>query len=360
MRYIREFRESNLAESLIEKIKEISSKTGKVKIMEVCGTHTVSLFRSGLRELIKDYVEIISGPGCPVCVTSNSFIDRAISLSKRKNFIIATFGDMVRVPGTESSLEKERANGADVRVVFSPLDSLNIAEENPSKNVCMLGVGFETTSPSLAFTIIEAKRRNIKNFFMLSAPKLIPPALSALLEEKIGIDGFILPGHVSAIIGSGAYKILEDRKIPGVITGFETLDLVQGIYMILNQIQRGEGKIEIQYKRVVKENGNEKALRMLNEVFKPVDAEWRGLGNIPKSGLKIKKEYSEFDAEEAFPVEVEKPEENPACRCGDVLKGIANPEDCPLFRKICTPENPIGACMVSSEGTCSAWFKYKI
>ncbi len=360
MRYIREFRESDLTEPFIERIKEISSKIGKVKIMEVCGTHTVSLFRSGLRELLKDYVEIISGPGCPVCVTSNSFIDRAISISKRKDFIIATFGDMVRVPGSKSSLEKEKANGADVRVVFSPLDSLIIAEENPSKNVCMLGVGFETTSPSLAFTIIEARRRNLRNFFMLSAPKLIPPALSALLEEKIGIEGFILPGHVSAIIGAKAYKILEARKIPGVITGFEPLDLVQGIYMILNQIQRREGRVEIQYRRVVKENGNEKALRMLSEVFEPVDAEWRGLGIIPKSGLKIKEEYSEFDAEEAFPVEVEKPEENPACMCGEVLKGIANPEDCPLFRKICTPENPVGACMVSSEGTCSAWYKYKI
>lgn len=360
MRYIREFREGSLAEPLIERIKEISSKIGRVKIMEVCGTHTVSLFRSGLRELLKDYLEIVSGPGCPVCVTSNSFIDRAISISRKKDFIITTFGDMVRVPGSKSSLEKERANGADVRVVFSPLDSLNIAEENSSKNVCMLGVGFETTSPSLAFTIIEAKRINLKNFFMLSAPKLIPPALSALLDEKVRIDGFILPGHVSAIIGAKAYKILENRKIPGVITGFEPLDLVQGIYMILNQIQRGEGRVEIQYKRVVKGNGNEKALKMLHEVFEPVDAEWRGLGRIPKSGLKIKEEYSEFDAEKVFSIEVEKPEENSACMCGAVLKGIANPEDCPLFRKICTPENPIGACMVSSEGTCSAWYKYKI
>lgn len=360
MRYIREFRESSLAEPLIEKIKKISSKIGKVKIMEVCGTHTVSLFRSGLRDLLKDYVEIISGPGCPVCVTPNSFINRAISISRNKDFIITTFGDMVRVPGSRSSLEKEKANGADVRVVFSAIDSLNIAEENPSKNICMLGVGFETTSPSLAFTIIEAKRRNLKNFFMISAPKLIPPALSALLEEKIKIDGFILPGHVSVIIGAKAYEILETRKIPGVITGFEPLDLVQGIYMILNQIERREGRVEIQYRRVVKENGNEKALKMLNEVFEPVDAEWRGIGIIPKSGLKIREEYSEFDAEEIFPADVEKPEEHPACMCGEVLKGIANPEDCPLFKKICTPENPIGACMVSSEGTCSAWYKYKI
>lgn len=360
MKYILEFRESSLQEPLIEKIKEISFRKGKFKIMEVCGTHTVSLFRSGLRDLLKDYVEVISGPGCPVCVTPDSFIDKAISLSKKKDFIITTFGDMVRVPGSKSSLEKERANGADVRVVFSPLDSLTIAEENPSKKVCMLGVGFETTSPSLAFTIIQAKRKKLKNFFMLSAPKLIPPALSALLDERIGIHGFILPGHVSAVIGSKAYKILEERSIPGVITGFEPLDLVQGIYMILRQIERNEGKVEIQYKRVVKEEGNEKALKTLNEVFEPVDSEWRGLGMIPKSGLKIKDLYSEFDVERVFPLEIEKSEENPACKCGDVLKGIANPEDCPLFRKVCNPENPVGACMVSSEGTCSAWYKYKI
>lgn len=360
MKYIREFRESNLIEPLIEKIKKISSRIERVKIMEVCGTHTVALFRSGLRELLKDYVDVISGPGCPVCVTSNSFIDKAIALSRRKDFIITTFGDMVRVPGSRSSLEKEKANGADVRVVFSPLDSLNIAEENPRRKICMIGVGFETTSPSLASTILQAKRKNIKNFFMLSAPKLIPPAFSALLSEKIKIDGFILPGHVSAIIGAKAYGILEEKKIPGVITGFEPLDLVHGIYMILEQIQRGEGKVEVQYKRVVKEEGNIKALQIMNEVFEATDAEWRGLGIIPKSGLKIKKSYSDLDAEEVFPVEREKPKENPSCRCGDVLKGVANPEDCPLFRKVCTPEEPVGACMVSSEGTCSAWYKYKI
>lgn len=360
MRYIKEFRESNLAKPLIEKIKEISLKIGKAKIMEVCGTHTVSLFRSGLRELLEDYVEIISGPGCPVCVTPNSFIDMAISLSRRKDMIITTFGDMVRVPGSKSSLEKEKANGADVRVVFSPLDSLEIASENPSKNVCMIGVGFETTSPSLAFTILEAKKRKIKNFFMLSAPKLIPPALSALIDEKIGIDGFILPGHVSAIIGAKAYRVLKEKKIPGVITGFEPLDLVQGIYMILEQLKKNEGKVEIQYRRVVKEEGNEKALKIINEVFEPADAEWRGLGKIPESGLKIKDSYSDFDAEKVFSFEIEKSFENPSCRCGDVLKGVASPEDCPLFRKVCNPENPVGACMVSSEGTCSAWYKYKI
>ncbi len=360
MKYIKEFRESNLIKPLIEKIKELSLKLGKTKIMEVCGTHTVSLFRSGLRELLEDYVEVISGPGCPVCVTPNSFIDKAISLSKRSDFIITTFGDMVRVPGSKSSLEKERVNGADIRVVFSPLDSLNIALENPAKNACMIGVGFETTSPSLASTILEAKRKNIKNFFMLSAPKLIPPALTALLDEKIEIEGFILPGHVSAIIGAKAYRILDEKRVSGVITGFEPLDLVQGIYMILKQIKRNEGKVEIQYKRVVKEEGNEKAIRIINEVFEPVDSEWRGLGTIPESGLKIKETYSDFDAEKVFPVEIDKSLENPACRCGDVLKGVADPEDCPLFRMVCTPENPVGACMVSSEGTCSAWYKYKI
>lgn len=360
MKYIKEFRESNLIKPLIEKIKELSLDLGKVKIMEVCGTHTVALFRSGLRELLKYYVEVISGPGCPVCVTPNSFIDKAISLSRRSNFIITTFGDMVRVPGSKSSLEKEKAEGADIRVVFSPLDSLRIALDNPLKKVCMIGVGFETTSPSLASTILEAKKKNIKNFFMLSAPKLIPPALSALLNEEIAIDGFILPGHVSAIIGAKAFKILDDKKIPGVITGFEPLDLVQGIYMILEQLKNNEGKVEIQYKRVVKEMGNEKALKIINEVFEPVDSEWRGLGTIPQSGLKINEKYSEFDAEKIFPLDIEKPEENPACRCGDVLKGIANPEECPLFREVCTPENPVGACMVSSEGTCSAWYKYKI
>ncbi|MGQ9619253.1 MAG: hydrogenase formation protein HypD [Candidatus Aminicenantia bacterium] len=361
MKYLRAFRDITLIIPLVEKIKEISSKSRKFKIMEVCGTHTVSLFRSGLRELLKEFVDVISGPGCPVCVTPNFFIDKAIELSKRKDFIITTFGDMVRVPGSNSSLEKEKANGADVRVVFSPLDSVKVAEGNPLKRVIMLGVGFETTSPSLATAILEAKRKNIKNFFMLSAPKLIPPALSALSNERIEIEGFILPGHVSAIIGAKAYKILEERKIPGVITGFEALDIAQGIYMIVKQIEKGEGKVEIQYKRVVKEEGNKKALEIISEVFEPEDSEWRGLGVIPESGLKIKENYSDFDAEKVFNLSYSfETKEKQACKCGDVLKGVVTPEECPLFRKICTPENPVGACMVSSEGTCSAWYKYKI
>ncbi len=360
MKYIKEFRDENLILPFVKKIKQISLKSKKFKIMEVCGTHTVSFFRSGLRELLEDSVELISGPGCPVCVTPNSFIDRAIEISKRKDFIITTFGDMVRVPGSESSLEKEKAKGADIRVVFSPLDSLKIAEDNPSNNVCMLGIGFETTSPSLASVILEAKKKNLKNFFMLASPKLIPPAISALLQEKIGIDGFILPGHVSAIIGAKAYKVLEEKKIPGVITGFEPLDMAQGISMILNQLNNEEGKVEIQYKRVVKEEGNQKALRIIYEVFQTINAEWRGLGIIPESGLKIKEEYSDFDLEKMFSLPSIPSQENPLCKCGDILKGVASPGDCPLFRKICTPQNPVGACMVSFEGTCSAWYKYRI
>lgn len=330
--------------------------------MEVCGTHTMAIARNGIRQLLPKNITLISGPGCPICVTSQQEIDQFIKLAQFENVIITTFGDLMRVPGSHSSLQKERANGADVRIVYSTLDCLQIAEQNPDKEVVFLGVGFETTAPTIAAAILEAKRRNLKNFSVISAHKLVPPALVALLENKnVAVNGFICPGHVSVIIGGQAYQsITEKYHIPCVIAGFEPVDILQSIFMLVEQIEQGRGEVEIAYRRGVTYSGNQKARAVLDQVFEVADASWRGLGTISQSGLKIRNEYYEFDAGQRFDLSVENVVEPKGCACGEVLCGTLTPNQCSLFGNACTPDDPIGPCMVSSEGTCAAYYKYHL
>ncbi len=362
MKYIDEYRDAGLVQKIVEKIHTRCRDYKKeIVLMEVCGTHTMAIFRSGLRKLLPDNIRLLSGPGCPVCVTPNNYLDKAIAYSRRDDVIITTFGDMLRVPGSSSSLEKERAKGRKIVVLYSPLDALRLAEENPEKKVIFLGVGFETTIPTIAGTIKCARENKLKNFYVFSGEKIIPPALRALgAAEELRLDGFLMPGHVSTIIGSRPYNfVAEEFNLPCVITGFEPLDLVQGILMSVEQAASGEkARVEIQYSRCVREEGNPRAIALIDEIFTPVDSAWRGVGTIPKSGLKIRDPYKEFDIEENLAVEVEKTKEAKGCICGEVLCGVKTPLDCLLFRKVCTPEDPQGACMVSSEGTCAAYYKY--
>ena len=332
----------------------------KIKLMEVCGTHTMAIARAGIKKVLPKEIELISGPGCPVCVTAQEDIDRAVRIAGIKDVIMTTFGDMMRVPGSGSSLEDMRKKGADVRIVYSCLDALDIARENPSKKVVFMGVGFETTTPTVASAVLEAKKRKLKNFFVLSNFKILFPALSAIASSsKIKVNGFICPGHVSVITGSAPYTDVAGRyKKPCVITGFDEVDIISGIKRLVDQVKRGESKVEIEYKRAVKKEGNTKAKSVLEKVFEPKDSKWRGLGKIKKSGLKLRKDYRAFDAEKKFNVHVPGTKLSKACICGEVLQGIQSPKDCKLFRKKCTPRNPVGPCMVSSEGTCAAYYKY--
>jgi hydrogenase expression/formation protein HypD len=357
LKYIDEYRNKEMAQRTLQEIKNISKK--KVNLMEVCGTHTVNIFRNGIKKMLPTSINLISGPGCPVCVTSLRYIDEIIALSRESDFIITTFGDMIKVPGSTSTLEKEKANGSDIRVMYSTLDALEVARNNPSKKIVFMGVGFETTSPTIASAVLKAQKDEINNFTVLSVAKIIPPAMKALLEGKeVNIDGFICPRHVSAIIGSRPYNFITTQyKVPCVICGFEPLDILQSIYMLVKQIEDDRAEIEIQYARVVKPEGNKIALDKIKEVFKVIDSDWRGIGNIPLSGLEIKDKYGKFNARK-FEVEIEETKESRGCRCGEVLRGVVTPPECPLFRKACTPENPQGACMVSTEGTCAAYYKY--
>lgn len=356
-----QFKDPELAQGLIESIKTFAPERD-VTLMEVCGTHTVSIARNGIRSVMPDSVHLASGPGCPVCVTSNHDIDKVIALARIPNVIIATFGDMTRVPGSTSSLLAEQANGADVRIVYSPLDALTLALNNPDRQVVFVGVGFETTTPLVAMAIKRAAAAGLDNFSVYAAHKNMPGALEAIVNDpELKVDALILPGHVSTIIGAKPYEFLaKEYGIPGVITGFEPNDILQGITMIMRQIAEGRADIEIAYSRCVMEDGNPTALAAIDEVFETVPANWRGIGEIPGSGYRIRDEFSKFDAMQRFAdvVEVEPTQEHSGCRCGDVLRGAITPAQCPLFRKVCTPENPIGPCMVSSEGACAAYFRY--
>ncbi|MGB9721101.1 MAG: hydrogenase formation protein HypD [bacterium] len=344
----------NLVEEIIKQINE-NSRQRTIYLMEVCGTHTMAIARAGIRRMMPDTLKLLSGPGCPVCVTPQEVIDWTIELAKRKDVIVTTFGDMVRVPGTRENLEIYHP-----RIVYSARDSLNVAQENPQKYVVFVGVGFETTSPTVAATILEADAKNIGNFSIIPAFKLIPPALDFIAQSpEINVNGFILPGHVSTIIGSKLYEqIAKKYRIPGCITGFEPIDVLLGIKNLSEQIFRDKAKVDIEYKRVVKPEGNRTALAMLNKVFEPVDSVWRGIGDIPKSGLTLRKEYARFDATKKFEFKIFKGREPKGCICGKILLGVKTPPECPLFGKKCTPGNPVGACMVSSEGSCAAYYKY--
>jgi hydrogenase expression/formation protein HypD len=358
MKFVDEFRDKEIAEGLIRRIQKTSTRP--IQLMEVCGTHTVSIFRYGIRGVLPEHIRLISGPGCPVCVTPNGDIDLAIALSRQKDTIIVTFGDMMRVPGSTSSLQKEKAEGRDIRIIYSSLEALKIAKEHPGKRVVFLAIGFETTSPTIAVAILRAEEEKLHNLFFLNSQKRVPPALIALLQSKqVKINGFILPGHVSTIIGINPYQfIAKEFGRPAVITGFEPLDILQGIWMLVKQIEENRAAIEIQYRRVVHEEGNPIALRKIDQVFEKDESRWRGLGLIPDSGYRFKESYKEMDVRNVD-VEVEPPKEHPECLCGEVLQGIKSPLECRLFKKVCHPENPIGPCMVSIEGTCHTYFKYQ-
>lgn len=359
MRFIDEFRNSAAGRGLALRIQE--KKVRPTNLMEVCGTHTVAIFKHGIRQLLPEKINLLSGPGCPVCVTPNADIDKAIALAKNAQVILTTFGDMMKVPGSYSSLSQVKAVGADIRVVYSILDALKIAENSSRKSVVFFGVGFETTSPTTASAILEAERLGIDNFFFLSVHKLIPPAMRALLDsDEVHIDGFICPGHVSTIIGSQPYEFIpREYGIPCVIAGFEPLDILQAIDMLLEQISAEEPRVDIQYRRAVRKEGNPIALKYLSTVFDVTDARWRGIGIIPKSGLKLGQRYERVDADCAFKIVTRPPKEAAGCCCGDILRGVSTPHECGLFAKACTPEHPVGPCMVSTEGTCSVWYLYE-
>ena len=333
-----------------------------VRLMEVCGTHTVAIFRAGIRQLLPPTVELVSGPGCPVCVTPAEYIDQAILYSRQPDVIIATFGDMLRVPGSSSSLLAEKADGADIRIMYSPLDALQWAAQQPDKTVILLAVGFETTAPTTAAAILAAQRSGQGNFLLLSAPKLVPPTLDALLTDpRSRVDGFLLPGHVCAITGLEPFTFLPERHgVPAVAAGFEGLDILQAIRMLLENLAQGLPVVGNQYGRVVRPEGNPEARRIMNEVYEPTAARWRGFGVIAGSGLMVREKYRRFDAAVVRPQRVTAAADiaDRGCRCGEVLQGLISPAECPLFGKVCIPERPVGACMVSSEGTCAAWYKY--
>lgn len=357
MKYIEEYRDKAYVDALLKEIWKVS--TNPIRLMEVCGGHTVALRKYGIPALLPETIQLMSGPGCPVCVTERSYIDKAIKLLKREDLILTSYGDLLRVPGTGSNLEKERAKGFDVRMVYSPLDALEIARRNPSHEVAFLGIGFETTSPASAVTILKAKEMGIRNFFLFSAHKIMPPAMEVLIDEEVQIDGYICPGHVSTITGSGIYEgITRKYGLGCVITGFEPVDLLQGILMLVRQFEFKRPRVEIQYKRAVKPEGNEKALGLLDIVFELRDDQWRGLGKVPLSGYQLKDVFAEFDANLNFTMDIPESEEDKACICGDILKGLKRPVDCKLFGGKCNPEDPVGACMVSSEGACQAYYRY--
>lgn len=358
LKHIDEYRDSEISQRLIEKITSMSKK--HVRLMEVCGTHTVSIFRSGIRSVLPKTISLHSGPGCPVCVTDQAEVDAFIELARNDDVIITTFGDLMRVPGTKSSLQKESAAGCDIRVVYSTVDALEIARKNPAKKVVFLGVGFETTAPTIAASILLAAQQDVKNFSVISAHKLVPPALEALMgPEAIKIDGFILPGHVSVIIGlKSCQPFFDQYKIPCVVAGFEPTDILQAICMLVNMLESDNPGLDNAYQRAVTFDGNTKAQQILNEIFEPADTCWRGIGVIPQSGLKIRTPYAAHDAQKLFNVELRYAETPKGCACGEILIGTKTPPECALYKKVCTPMDPVGPCMVSTEGTCAAYYKY--
>jgi hydrogenase expression/formation protein HypD len=348
-------------------INELAGKIDRpLRLMEVCGTHTVAVFRHGIRSILPEGISLLSGPGCPVCVTSAKDVDAAIALSKEPGVVLCTFGDMMRVPGSsQKSLYHARAEGADVSVVYSPADALKEAANAPQKKVVFFATGFETTAPLVSATVLDAEKKGVDNFFIYSVHKLVPPALEALVTSgEVRVDGLMLPGHVSTVIGSRAYNSLAERHgVPSVVTGFGAEDILEGILMLMGQIHKGTPGVEVQYSKVVKEEGNPRAVEVMMECFEPSDSHWRGIGTIEKSGLKLREQYKQRDTSVLIDMSSYQPTPDAdipkGCSCGEVLRGIKIPTDCPLFGKKCTPENPVGACMVSTEGSCAAYYRYR-
>ncbi len=358
IKFIDEFRDRELVLKGAEEIRKVADRP--MRFMEVCGGHTMSIQKFGIPSLMPEHIQLLSGPGCPVCVTDRRFIDTAIALSRVENVIITTYGDLIRVPGSSSSLDVERGEGHDIRIVYSILDAIGIAKENPDKKIVFLGVGFETTTPATAAGVLNAGKLGLKNFFIHSSHKVMPPAMTALIDEGVKIDGYIAPGHVSTITGTSIYSEIPGKYGLGcVISGFEPLDLIQSILMLCRQMTTGKPAVEIQYKRAVVAEGNTKAQALVREVFEPADDWWRGLGVLKDSGLKLRPGYAHMDAARAIPVNVEPTREDRGCICGEILKGLKAPSDCKLFGKACTPNDPVGACMVSNEGACHAHYRYR-
>lgn len=329
--------------------------------MEVCGGQTHSLVRNGILNLLPKEVNMVHGPGCPVCVTSLSIIDKAIHLAERDNIILCSFGDMMRVPGSSRNLQEAKAAGADVRILYSPLEAVNLAAQNPDKEVVFFAVGFETTAPANALSVLHAKRRGVDNYSILSNHVLVPPAIKAVMDDpECRIQAFLAAGHVCTIMGTSEYHpLVEQYGIPMVVTGFEPLDLLQGILMVVKQLEAGEAKLENQYSRIVRPEGNEAAVNAIQEVFEITDLTWRGLAEIPESGLRVRNEYSKYDAMRKFGINLAPVQENPDCISGQIMKGLAKPHDCPNFGTKCKPEMPLGAPMVSSEGACAAYYHFQ-
>lgn len=361
MKYIDEYRDPELARKLVGQIARAAADISRdITLMEVCGSHTYAIGRYGIRRLLPGNLRLVSGPGCPVCVTSQADVDRALYIAGLEKTVFLTFGDMMRVPGSGGqSLQKLRAAGADIRVISSAAQALGTAQAEVGKNVVLMGIGFETTAPTVAASIMACRRKEVKNISVFSVHKLVPPALKALTTDPhLGIDAFICPGHVSTITGTAAYNTIVEAGRPAVITGFEPIDILEGIMRALVQIVSGKPRIEIQYSRGVNPQGNARAREAMENVFQAADSEWRGLGKIADSGLALRIEYREYDALERLEVPYIESKDPQGCSCGEILRGLKVPGECPLFKKICSPSNPVGPCMVSSEGTCAAHFKY--
>ena len=359
MKFVDEYRDPNAVAQLAQRIADITTRPWR--IMEVCGGQTHSIIKHGIDQLLPDGITLIHGPGCPVCVTPLSYIDKALAIAAEPGVIFCSFGDMLRVPGSDQDLLGLKAQGADIRIVYSPLDALSIAQSHPDKQVVFFGVGFETTAPTTALTAYQARQLKVQNFSLLICHVRVPPVMRALLDsEHCTVQGFLGAGHVCTIMGYHEYLPLVDRyHLPIVITGFEPVDIMQGLYLCIRQLESGQHRVENQYRRVVTEAGNLSAQQLLQAVFKPVDQSWRGLGLIPESGWQLNDDYAAWNAEQRFDIGTIHTQEPEACRSGEVLQGVIKPPECAEFGKTCTPEHPLGATMVSSEGACAAYYRYR-
>jgi len=359
MKYLSEYRSPELVNEYLQQIKK--TVTRPWKIMEVCGGQTHSLVKNGILNLLPEEIQMIHGPGCPVCVTPLNMIDKAIYLAEEKGVILCSFGDMLRVPGSERSLLQAKANGADIRILYSPLEAVKLAQDNPDREVVFFAVGFETTAPANALSVLQAAKLGIKNYSILTSHVLVPPAIEAVMnDEESNIQAFLAAGHVCTIMGiSEYYPLVEQYQIPMVVTGFEPVDLLQGILMTVQQLEKGEAKLENQYSRVVQAAGNVQAIDVIKQIFEIKNREWRGIGTIPMSGYELRPAYEAFDANLKFKVDIPIAKESAECIAGLVLKGIKKPQECPQFGKKCTPEMPLGAPMVSSEGACAAYYHFQ-
>ena len=358
MKYITEFRDPELVQSYLDELHQIVTRPWS--IMEVCGGQTHSLVKNGILNLLPEKIRMIHGPGCPVCVTPLELIDKAIYLAVEKKVVLCSFGDMLRVPGSRKSLLDAKAEGADVRILYSPLEAVTLAQENPNKEIVFFAVGFETTAPANALSVIQAMKAGVMNYSILTSHVIVPPAMVAVIDDKENqVQGFLAAGHVCTIMGLEEYYPIAARyKIPIVATGFEPVDLMQGILMVVRQLEKGEYKVENQYTRIVKKKGNKEAMKVIAEVFEITNRDWRGIGTIPMSGYELKPKYRAFDANIKFDVHIEKVPENKDCIAGEVLKGKKKPQQCSQFGKGCTPSTPLGAPMVSSEGACAAYYHF--